>query len=125
MRNNGDGSTVYGLCIGVKRKGETYVSKHRYIDGQKHHSAGICDPCGELNRKLRISERLTRDGLEAELERIWNGVTPCVQKNEYVIRTIMHEDICDKCDGKKTECGYYKPDTTRLYDEKAERKEES
>jgi len=114
MRDNGDDFKPYGTCIGVRFGGELYTKKHRVVDGVKHFSAGICEPCVELVHKLRISKRLTKNGLEAELEKAFNGV-PCTQKNEYIIRTLMHEDICDKCDGQKTECGYYKPDTTKIY----------
>jgi hypothetical protein len=57
----------YLTCIGVKMEEVVYMPKHRTVDGFLHYSAGICVPCLELTRKLRISKNLSANGLEKEL----------------------------------------------------------
>ena len=76
-----NGYHAYLTCVGVTYSGEVYAPKHRYVDGSLHYSAGICVPCVELVRKLRISKTLSVNGLERELEKTWEGLQP-VTKGE-------------------------------------------
>lgn len=62
----------YLTCVGVTYGGVVYMPKHRDVDGLKHYSAGICTPCVELTRKLRISKNLSANGLERELEKAFD-----------------------------------------------------
>ena len=66
-----DGYNNYLTCIGVSMEGIVYVPKHRTTDSFKHYSAGICVPCKELVKKLRISQKLSFNGIEAELLKAW------------------------------------------------------
>ena len=61
----------YLTCVGVKMEGVTYVPKHRTTDGCLHYSAGICNSCVELSRKLKTCQKLSFNGLEKELEKVW------------------------------------------------------
>lgn len=70
----------YLTCIGVTYNREVYFPKHRTVDGAKHYSVGICLPCVELTRKLRISKVLSVNGLEAELLKTWVGLQPVGEK---------------------------------------------
>ena len=79
MKNNE--FKAYLTCIGVVYNREVYVPKHRTVDGSVHYSAGICVPCVELTRKLRISKTLSSNGLEKELEKVWEhkGLNPLME----------------------------------------------
>ena len=69
MKSNGFHS--YLTCIGVVNAGIVYVPKHRTVDGYAHFSAGICNSCVELSKKLKTCQKLSFNGLEKELEKAW------------------------------------------------------